>query len=83
VDGREVTAMIESLISKLNARGLQERAAVLLNTVIRAVDRSLGCVEELLSLEDAREAGDLHTELSARRQQLWSAMNEPTYVYRQ
>jgi hypothetical protein len=53
----------------------------LLNTVSWAVDRSLGCVEEVLGLEDAREAVKLHTELSTRRQELWSAMNEPTYVY--
>jgi hypothetical protein len=71
VDAREATATIESLISKLEAKQLQECATVLLNTVGRAVDRSLGCVEEVLGLEDACEAVDLHTELSARRQELW------------
>jgi hypothetical protein len=83
VDAREATAMIESLISKLEAKQLQEGATVQLNTVCRAVDCSLGCVEEVPGLEDAREAVDLHSELSARRQELWSAMNEPTYIYRQ
>jgi hypothetical protein len=56
---------------------------VLLNTVGRAVDRSIGCVDEVLGLEDAREAVELHAELSARRQELWLAMNEPHYVFRQ
>jgi hypothetical protein len=56
---------------------------VLLNTVGRAVDRSVGCVEEVLGLEDACKAAELHAELSARRQELWAAMNEPNYVFRQ
>jgi hypothetical protein len=56
---------------------------VLLNTVGRAVDRSLGCLSEVLSLEDAREAVELHAELSARQQELWLAMHEPYYVFRQ
>jgi hypothetical protein len=83
VDAREATAMVESLICKLETKQLQERSVVLLNTIGRAVDRSLGCVEEVLGLEDGCEAVDLHTELSAWRQELWSAMNEPPYVYRQ
>jgi hypothetical protein len=56
---------------------------VLLNMVGRAVDRSIGCVSEVLGLEDAREAVELHAELSAQRQELWSAMHEPHYVFRQ
>jgi hypothetical protein len=77
VDAREAMATFKSLISKLEAKELQERNTVLLNTVGRAA----GCVEEVLSLEDAREAVELHAELSARRQELWVAMNEPNYVY--
>jgi hypothetical protein len=47
------------------------------------VDRNVGYVEEVLGLEDPREAVELHAELSARRQELWSAMNGPHYVFRQ
>jgi hypothetical protein len=65
VDAREATATVESLISKLEAKQLQERNTVLLNTVGRSVNRSIGCVEEVLSLEDAHEAVELHAELSA------------------
>jgi hypothetical protein len=45
------------------------------------VDRSIDCLGEVLALEDAREAVELHAELSARRQELWSAMNGPHYVF--
>jgi hypothetical protein len=83
VDAREAAATVDSLISKLEAKQLQERNTVLLNTVGRAVDRSIGCVSEVLGLEDAREAVELHAELSARRQELWLAMHEPHYVFRQ
>jgi hypothetical protein len=83
VDAREATAMVESLISKLEAKQLQERNTVLLNTVKKAVDRSIGCVADVLGLEDAHEAAELHAELSAQRQELWVAMNEPNYVFRQ
>jgi hypothetical protein len=75
VDAREAKAMIDSLISKLEAKQLQEKITVLLNTVGRAVDRNIGYVEEVLGLEDPREAVELHAELSARRQEMWSAMN--------
>jgi hypothetical protein len=44
VDAREATAMVESLISKLEAKQLQERNTVLLNSVGRAVDCTIGCV---------------------------------------
>jgi hypothetical protein len=83
VDAREAMATVDSLISKLEAKQLQEKITVSLNTVGRAVDRSIGCVAEVLGLEDAREAVELHAELSARRQELWSAMNGPHYVFRQ
>jgi hypothetical protein len=83
VDAREATATIDSLISKLKAKQLQEKITVSLNTVGGSVDRSIGCVEEVLALEDAREAVELHAELSARQQELWSAMNGPHYVFRQ
>jgi hypothetical protein len=83
VDKREATATVDSLISKLEAKQLQERITVLLNTVGGAVDRSVGCVGEVLGLKNACEAVELHAELSARRQELWSAMNEPHYVFRQ
>jgi hypothetical protein len=83
VDAREAMATVESLISKLEAKQLQERITVLLNTVGRTVDRSIGCVDEVLGLEDARKAVELHAELSARRQELWSAMHELHYVFRQ
>jgi hypothetical protein len=83
VDAREATATVDSLISKLEAKQLQERNTVLLNMVGRAVDQSIGCVAEVLGLEDAREAVELHAELSARRQELWLAMNELHYVFRQ
>jgi hypothetical protein len=83
VDAREAAATVESLISKLEAKQLQERNTVLLNTVGRAVDCSICCLNEILSLEDACEAAELHAELSARRQELWSAIHKPHYVYRQ
>jgi hypothetical protein len=83
VDAREAAATVDSLISKLEAKQLQEKNTVLLNTVGRAVDGSIGCLSEVLSLEDAREAVELHAELSARQQELWSAMHEPYYVFRQ
>jgi hypothetical protein len=83
VDAREAMATVDSLISKLEAKQLQEKITVSLNTVGRSVDRSIGYVEEVLGLEDAREAVELHAELSARRQELWSAMNGPHYVFRQ
>jgi uncharacterized protein (DUF1778 family) len=83
VDAREAMAIVDSLIGKLEVKQLQERNTVLLNTVGRAVDRSIGCLDEVLSLEDAHEAVELHAELSARRQELWSAMHEPYYIFHQ
>jgi hypothetical protein len=44
VDAREATIMVENLISKMYAKCLQEHAAVVLNTVSRAVEISLGSV---------------------------------------
>jgi hypothetical protein len=81
VDAREAIATVDSLIGKLEVKQLQERITVLLNTVGRAVDRSIGCVVEVLGLEDAHEAVELHAEISAWRQELWSAMNGPHYVF--
>jgi hypothetical protein len=78
VDARDATAMIEALIGKMNAKRPRERAAVVLDAVSRAVKRSL-----VLGLEDGRKAADLHAELSARWQDLWSAMYEPSYVFYQ
>jgi hypothetical protein len=83
VDARETMVTVDSLIGKLEVKQLQEKNTVLLSTVGRAVDHSIGCLSEVLSLEDAREAVELHAELSARRQELWSGMHESYYVFRQ
>jgi hypothetical protein len=81
VDAREATATVDSLIGKLEVKQLQQKNTVLLNTVGRAVDCSIGCLSEVLSLEDAHEAVELHAEITARRQELWSAMNQSYYVF--
>jgi hypothetical protein len=83
VDARKAMATVDSLIGKFEVKQLQERNTVLLNTVGRAVDRSIGCLSEVLSQENAHEAVELHAELTARRQELWLAMNKSYYVFRQ
>jgi hypothetical protein len=70
VDAREAMATVDSLIDKLEVKQLQEKNIMLLNTVGRAVERSIGYMSEVLSLEDPREAVELHAELSARRHEL-------------
>jgi hypothetical protein len=62
-------AKIKALIGKMNAKHLLEHAAVVLDAVSRALERSLASVTEVMGLEDAHEAADLHTELTVRQQE--------------